>query len=71
MKNKERIIVYIDGSNLYFKLKNLLIPHTSRFNYRGLAEHITKNKILIEINYYVGVVQPKRNDKIILTIHQG
>lgn len=71
MKNEERIIVYIDGSNLYFKLKNLFISHTSQFNYRGLAEYITKNKILIEINYYVGVVQPKRNDKKTRTIYKG
>ncbi len=71
MNDKERIIVYIDGSNLYFKLKKLLIPHTSQFNYRGLAEYLTKNKLLTDIYYYVGVVQPKRNDKKTYTILKG
>lgn len=71
MNNPERIIVYIDGSNLYFKLKKLLIPHTSQFNYRGLAEYLTKDRVLIEINYYVGVIQPNRNDKKMRTIYKG
>lgn len=66
-----RIIVYIDGSNLYFKLKNLLIPHTSQFNYRGLAQYLTQQDTLCTIHYYVGLVKTGRvNDKT-RKIHQG
>lgn len=71
MNNKERIIVYIDGSNLYFKLKKLLIRDTSQFNYRGLAQYLTTGKLITEINYYVGVVQPKRNDDQAHKIYKG
>lgn len=71
MKNKERVIVCIDGSNLYFRLKKLLIPHTSQFNFRGLAEYLTQGKTLTEINYYVGVVQLKGNNDKAYIIQQG
>jgi uncharacterized LabA/DUF88 family protein len=71
MKKEERIIVYIDGSNLYFKLKNLYISHTSQFNYRGLAKYLTKNRILTDINYYVGAVQLNQHNKKTKKIHQG
>lgn len=71
MEEKERVAVYIDGSNLYFKLKNLSISHTSQFNYRGLAEYFVQKNVLVSINYYVGLVKTGRvNDKT-RKIHQG
>ncbi|HRH32812.1 MAG TPA: NYN domain-containing protein [bacterium] len=62
MNAKERLIIYIDGSNLYFKLKKLQISNTSKFNYRGLCDFLAKNQILDSINYYVGALQKEPNN---------
>lgn len=62
MTRKERVIVYIDGSNLYFKLKTLSTPQTSQFNYYGLSKYLVKNGTLISIHYYVGVVRSNTNN---------
>lgn len=71
MEEKQRIVIYIDGSNLYFKLKKYAIPNTSQFNYRGLCRHLVKDEILTSIHYYVGLVQPTRNDFYTQKIHKG
>lgn len=59
---KQKIAIYIDGSNLYFKLKNLKIPNISQFNYQGLCEHLADKREIISCNYYVGVIKAKSND---------
>jgi hypothetical protein len=35
---QEKVKVFIDGSNLYFRLKELGIKNKSKFNFRGLAK---------------------------------
>jgi uncharacterized LabA/DUF88 family protein len=62
-QNKKRLVVFIDGSNLYFKLKSLEIRHLSRFNYRGLAEWLARGRDIVDIGYYIGVVRAKSGDE--------
>jgi len=62
-KNKKRLVVFIDGSNLYFKLKSLEIRHLSHFNYRGLAKWLARGRDIIDIGYYIGVVRAKPSDE--------
>jgi uncharacterized LabA/DUF88 family protein len=66
MENK-KVFVFIDGSNFYFKLKEL----NSRldggfsllnFQFRKFAEWLARPNDLIEIRYYIGAIKRKRNN---------
>lgn len=60
--NKERVAVFIDGSNLYFKLKSLGVKNLSRFNYRQFIQWLAINKRIVYAGYYIGIVRAKNND---------
>ena len=62
-ENKKRLAVFVDGSNLYFKLKSLDIRNLSRFNFRGLIDWLARDKEIATIGYYVGVVRAKPDDE--------
>jgi len=64
MMKKERAAIYIDGSNLYFKLRSpeFNFPNLSKFNYAGLARWLARDREIISMRYYVGVVRAKNND---------
>jgi len=62
-QNKKRLVVFIDGSNLYFKLKSLEIKHLSHFNYCGLAQWLARGRDIVGIGYYIGVVHAKHGDE--------
>lgn len=55
----KRVAVYIDGSNLYFKLKELGLSELNTFNYRGLADWLSHKRNVISYRYYIGVVRAK------------
>ena len=59
MANQERVTVYIDGSNFYYKLRSpeLSFPNLTKFNYRGLAVWLARDRLLTSCRYYVGVVR--------------
>lgn len=67
MENSEikqkRVAIYIDGSNLYYKLRDLDVPNITYFNYCGLAEWLARNRTIISKRYYVGVVRAKEDDE--------
>jgi Uncharacterized conserved protein len=60
--NLVRIAVFIDGSNLYYKLKDLKIKNKTRFDYLGLCNYLSKGEKLISCRYYVGAVRAKSGD---------
>ena len=67
MKNKKAFI-FIDGSNFYFKLKELNSHFDSKFKlldfeFRKFGEWLVRNNKLVEIRYYIGAVKRKRNNK--------
>ena len=64
MDNTIRIAIYIDGSNLYHKLKNLNIKKTSDFNYQALCKFLAQKRKLISSRYYVGAVRAKSDDQL-------
>lgn len=64
----QRIAVFIDGSNLYHKLKELEIKHTTEFNYLGLCQKLSRNRPIVYVGYYVGVVRAKPGDVRSLTL---
>ena len=46
---KERVMIFIDGSNFYYSLKNLKI---GRIDFQKLIQLLTKSKLLISTFYY-------------------
>lgn len=69
--SKERIAVFIDGSNLYHKLKDLEIRYTTEFNYLGLCQKLSRNRPIVYMGYYVGVVRAKPSDARSLTLRSN
>jgi len=59
----EKVAIYIDGGNLYHKLKDLKVPNTTDFNYYGLCEYLARGRKIVVHRYYVGVVRAKKDDK--------
>lgn len=48
-KKQERISIFIDGSNLYYSLKDLGV---SKINFQKLVDLLKKGRLLISIFYY-------------------
>lgn len=64
MDNNNRAAVFIDGSNLYHKLKDLKIKNTTKFDYFSLCKFLARNRKLTSHRYYVGIIRAKENDEI-------
>ena len=62
MENIKRAVVFIDGSNFYFKMKSLRIKGLRKYDYRRLCENLAGDRQIIAIGYYVGVVRATFND---------
>lgn len=63
----KKIFVFIDGSNFYFKLKELTSKLDSnysllKFNFREFSEWLVGSNELVEINYYLGAVKQRKGD---------
>jgi|GEM_PF-234200 len=63
---RKRVAVFIDGSNLYFKLRTL-IPHKMdfiRYRYKDLVNSlIHEDEKLVYVGYYVGVVRDTKRSR--------
>ncbi|OGF73696.1 hypothetical protein A3J56_01915 [Candidatus Giovannonibacteria bacterium RIFCSPHIGHO2_02_FULL_46_20] len=58
MNSKERIAVYIDGSNTYKRLKGIGTPESSkRFDFSAFIIHLVGDRLLVSKRYYVGIVR--------------
>ena len=57
---KERVVIFIDGSNLYYSLKNL---NKGRIDFQKLLHLLTKDKLLISTFYYNAPLNIKINSK--------
>lgn len=66
-----KIAVYIDGSNLYHKLKDLKVSHTTNFDYLGLCTQLARERELVSCRYYVGVVRAQKDDIVGQRMRQG
>lgn len=54
---QQRCFILIDGSNFYFKLKDLKLHHLLNFNFSGFAKILTGKHTVIRCIYYVGAVK--------------
>ncbi|MFA6161187.1 MAG: NYN domain-containing protein [Patescibacteria group bacterium] len=59
---EERVAVFIDGSNFYYKLKSLNVAHLLVFDYGRFTEWLARNRHIVARGYYVGVVRAKSDD---------
>lgn len=60
---KKRCIVFIDGSNFYFKLKDLSLHNLLSFDFSGFLRKITYKYTLVETTYYIGKVRTDGTEK--------
>ena len=60
--NKRRAVIFIDGSNFYFKMKSLEIRRLSKYDYRGLCKELAGDREIVAVGYYVGVVRAQAGD---------
>lgn len=62
--SQKRCFILIDGSNFYFKLKDLKLHNLLKFNFSGFAKTLAgKNKIVKSL-YYVGAVRTDGTKKV-------
>jgi uncharacterized LabA/DUF88 family protein len=54
---QERTIIIIDGSNFYFKLKDLRLHQLLSFDFSHFATSLIGSKSLVHATYYVGAVR--------------
>lgn len=62
MERKTRAAVYIDGSNFYFKLRNLKLKNISKFDYHAFSQWLARDRSIISKRYYVGVVRAEESN---------
>ena len=60
---QKRVAVYIDGSNFYYKLRDLDISNITYFNYGDFSKWLARDRSIISKRYYVGVIRAKENDE--------
>ena len=63
MRKKPRSIILIDGSNFYFKLKDLGAHNLLAFDFGQFSQFIAPNSNIIQATYYVGAVQTGKSKK--------
>lgn len=64
----KRALVFIDGNNFYFKLKELTSRLDSsfsllNFDFGKFAEWLVKPNKLVEVHYYLGAVRRQKNNQ--------
>lgn len=55
--SKQRCIILIDGSNFYFKLKDLKLHNLLNFDFLKFTKYLAKDSETIKGVYYVGAVR--------------
>jgi len=59
---EERVIIIIDGSNFYHRLKELDLKNLLNFNYEKFAQFLVGDRELTSKKYYIGAIRVKEND---------
>lgn len=64
---QERILILIDGSNFFFKLKDIKLHDLLKFNFDKFAKYLAGSNTIVSAIYYVGRVRQdgtKKADKM-------
>jgi uncharacterized LabA/DUF88 family protein len=62
MRNKERILIIIDGNNFYHRLKELNLINLLFFDYEKFANFLAVGRSIISKNYYIGAIREEPNN---------
>ena len=57
---KEKVVIYIDGSNLYFSIKDTF---NCRIDLEKFCRKLSKDDDFVKINYYIAPVEQQENPK--------
>lgn len=60
---KQRCIVLIDGSNFYFKLKDLKLNYLLEFGFSDFVKQLAGSRKVVETVYYIGAVRTDGSEK--------
>ena len=60
---KQKCIILIDGSNFYFKLKDLGLHNLLEFDFSGFAKMLAGKDKVVSITYYVGKIRTDGTEK--------
>ena len=60
---KQKCIILIDGSNFYFKLKDLGLHNLLEFDFSGFAKMLAGKDKIVSITYYVGKIRTDGTEK--------
>jgi uncharacterized LabA/DUF88 family protein len=64
IENKEKVMIFIDGSNLYHLIKRLLPDKKSvDFNFERFADYLVQNRKLVRIYYYTAPLDRKFDEE--------
>jgi len=58
-----RCVILVDGSNFYFKLKDLKLQNLLSFDFAGFAKVLIKNNKLVKGIYYIGKIKTDGSEK--------
>jgi uncharacterized LabA/DUF88 family protein len=56
-------IILIDGSNFYFKLKDLKLHNLLDFDFSGFAKKLAGESKIVSTTYYVGKIKTDKSEK--------
>src|SRR5712692_1611558 len=59
----ERAIILIDGSNFYFKLRDLKLHQLLTFDFSRFAQSLIGNRTITKATYYIGKVRTDGTEK--------
>lgn len=59
---KKRTIILVDGSNFYFKLKDLKLNHIP-FDFSSFAKLLAKDTKIVDAIYYIGAVKNDQTER--------
>lgn len=62
-EKQQQVAVFIDGSNLHYKLRDLGIRNLIYFGYGEFSQWLAVERNLVAKTYYIGVVRAKEDDK--------
>ncbi len=61
---QHKSIILIDGSNFFFKLKDLKLHNLLNFDFGSFSRYLTKNQEIVKVIYYVGKVRTDGTKKV-------
>ena len=59
----ERVVILVDGSNFYHRLREMQLTHLLTFDYAAFGKFLADKARLLRSTYYIGAVRAKLDDQ--------